>query len=97
VQLWIVLVEVSVSPGTLESGCTLAFTNWVTWAEAPEQAIAQVNEVAASYDWHVLGVERIEPFDDALDYEEAISELVERARANPKAVLFGTFHSYPPQ
>lgn len=87
----------SVPPGTLESGRTLAFTNWVTRGESSEQAVAQVNDAAATYSWDILGLERSEPFDDTLEYDESIAELIERARENPKAVLFGTFHTYPLQ
>jgi hypothetical protein len=96
-QVWIVFVEIRVPPGALELGRTVAFTNWVTWGESPERAIARVSEVAASYGWCILGCERVEPFDDTLEYDESITELIEDAAENPNAVLYGTFYTYRTQ
>jgi hypothetical protein len=92
--LWIVTCEISVEPGDLDTGNTLAFTNIVTWGEGPEDAAEKVRTCSAEYKWIVLGIERVEPVDHDKDYGESLNELIDQASGNPNALLYGTFYSY---
>jgi|ERR1035437_3456439 hypothetical protein len=94
--LWIVTCEMSVEPGDLESGDTLAFTNVVTWGDNSEDAVERVRLCSAKYKWTVIGVEKTKPVDQDKDYGDDLSDLIEQATDNPDAILYGTFYSYKP-
>jgi len=91
--LWMVTCEVSVQPGVLHSGNTLAFTNVVTWGNRSEDAVERVRTCFATYKWTLIGVESVKPIEDK-DYGDALNELIEQATNNPDTVLYGTFHTY---
>jgi len=61
--LWIATCEVSVEPGVLDSGRTLAFTNIVTWGKSSEDALAKIRARFAEYEWTLIGCEQINPVD----------------------------------
>jgi hypothetical protein len=88
------MCEVSVEPGVLDSGKTLAFTNIVTWGEVSEDAIERVRTCFATYNWTLMNVEKVEPISRDKDYGDTLNELIEQATNNPDAVLCSTFHTY---
>jgi hypothetical protein len=92
--LWIICFEVSVPPGVLEGGNTLAYTNVVTWGETPEDAVEKVLTICAAYKWTLLNVERVRLIDHGIDYGEELNDLIDQAAENPNAILYGTFFSY---
>jgi hypothetical protein len=95
--LWIATCEVSVPPGDIKSGRTLAYTNFVTWGEDADDALAKIRDCCEEYEWHLLGSENIHPVEDGKDYGESLNDVIDRAEGNPKAVIFGTFFTYPAQ
>ena len=92
--LWIVTCEMSVGPGDLKSGDTLAYANVVTWGEGSEEAIERVKTCSAKYKWIVLGIEKTKPADQGTDYGDELNDLIDQATGNPDAILYGTFYSY---
>jgi predicted TIM-barrel enzyme len=93
-KLWIGVVEVLTEPSSGD-GNTRAFTNVVTWANSAARYGTAVTEVFLKYGWTVLGVENARPVDSETDFNEEIAEIIERARTNPNACIFATFHYYP--
>jgi hypothetical protein len=43
----------------------------------------------------VLGVENARPIASESSFDEEIAEIIERAKTNPNACIFATFHYYP--
>lgn len=95
-QLWIVTAEILVKPGELASGETKGFTNVVTWADSSKMAQQKVLEVLKSYGWEVVGIEAVRPFDESRSYSDDLLNIVDQARSNPNACIFGTVFSYKP-
>ncbi|MGD0912974.1 MAG: hypothetical protein ABR928_13840 [Terracidiphilus sp.] len=93
-KLWIGVVEVLTEPGCGD-GDTRAFTNVVTWANSVAGYGTSVTEVFLKYGWTVLGVESARPIDSESEFDEEIGEIIERAKTNPKACIYATFHYYP--
>ena len=94
--LWIATCEVSLKPGDIESGRTLAFTNIVTWGQDNEGALENIRAYFAEYRWTLIECETIKPVEDGKDYGDELNDLIERAAGNPNAVIYGTFHTYKP-
>jgi len=94
-ELWIVTTEIALRPGDLVSGDTKAFTNVVTWADSSTIAEEKVSCCLESYGWHVISIEDSHPVDDYdRIYEEDIAEIIDQARVNPDAIIYGTMFSY---
>jgi hypothetical protein len=83
-KLWIGVVEVLTEPGCGD-GDTRAFTNVVTWANSVAGYGTSVTEV----------FESARPIDSESEFDEEIGEIIERAKTNPKACIYATFHYYP--
>ena len=96
-ELWVITAEILVKPGDLPFGDTKGFTNIVTWAESPKTAQEKVSEVLKSYGWEVLGIEAARRFDDSRSYDDDLLDMVDQARTNPNACIFGTVFSYKPE
>jgi hypothetical protein len=92
-ELWIGVVEVLTEESS--AGNTRAFTNVVTWASSTEDYSNTVTSVLSKYGWSVLGIENSRPTDNESDYDEEIVDIIDRARANPNACIFGTCYYYP--
>jgi hypothetical protein len=92
-ELWIGVVEVLTEPSS--GGDTRAFTNVVTWATSVSTYLARVTSVFFEYGWTVLGSENVRPVDSGAEFDQEIVEIIERARTNPDACIFATFHYYP--
>ena len=93
-ELWIGVVEVLTEP-SVGSGNTRAFTNVVTWSNNASGYVDSVTDVFAKYGWPVLGTENERPVAGLTDFSEEITEIINRARDNPNACIFATFHYYP--
>jgi hypothetical protein len=93
-ELWIGAVEVLTEP-SIGSGNTRAFTNVVTWAGSASEFVSSVTAVFAEYGRTVLSRENERPVARETGYSEEISEIIERAKMNPRACIFATFNYYP--
>jgi len=92
-ELWIGRVEVLTPPTGI--GDTKAFTNVVTWASNAQEFTDQVASVFEEYGWSLIGVEECSPVCTYNSLDEAVSEVIDRARDYPKACIYTTFHYYP--
>jgi hypothetical protein len=92
--LWIVTTEIVLRPGDLPSGETKAFVNVVTWADSSKMAEVKVSRCLESYGWHIISIEDSRPIDEGRVYEEDIADIIDQARVNPKAIIYGTMHTY---
>ncbi|MGA2672396.1 MAG: hypothetical protein ABSE99_04130 [Terracidiphilus sp.] len=93
-ELWIGVVEVLTEP-SIGEGDTRAFTNVVSWAKTASDYVDSVTLVFAEYGWTVLGIENERPVASETDFNEEIADIIERAKQNPNACIFATFHYYP--
>jgi hypothetical protein len=95
-ELWRGLVEVRRLPDSeLLRGSAGAFTTIVTWASNSAEFRNKAERLAASLGLYVLGVEGEHPVaDDPPLASDEVADLLERAGANPSAILYGTFHTY---
>jgi len=48
-----------------------------------------------SYGWNLFGVEKSNPVSPGHDHNDEVAEMLEGARGNPNAIIYGTFHTYP--
>ena len=92
-ELWTATVEVLTPP--TDSGNTKAFTNVVTWASDAQEYATIIASVFEGYGWSILGIEECRSVSACHLISEPLSEMIERARDNPNACVYGTFHYYP--
>jgi hypothetical protein len=93
-ELWIGVVEVLTEP-SMGGGDTRAFTNVVTWAGNASEFVSSVTAVLADYGWTVLGTENERPVARETGYSDEITEIIERAKMNPRACIYATLNYYP--
>ena len=86
--------EVLVEPGDLPSGSTKAFANITTWADSRDMARDRSSQYLESFRWHLISVEEAHPVDESRNYDEEASDMIERAKGNPDAIILGRFFSY---
>jgi hypothetical protein len=96
-ELWIGLVGLKPlkRPPSAPAG---AFTNIITWATDKREFREKVETIAAELEMYVVEIEDEEPVTARLrnsSVAEDIEDLIEHAKSNPKAILYGTFHTYP--
>jgi hypothetical protein len=92
-ELWTGRVEVLTPP--TQFGDTKAFTSVVTWAADAPDFKSVVSDVFKEYGWSLIGVEECSSISSYATLGEELSDAVERARDNPKACVYLTFHYYP--
>jgi hypothetical protein len=93
-ELWIGVIEVLTEPND-KGGNARAFTNVITWASSAQEYADSVSSVFEEYGWTILGKENVRPVAQESGYDDEITEIIERARSNPKACIYGTFYYYP--
>ena len=93
-ELWIGVVEVLTEPSET-SGNTRAFTNVVTWAHDLAGYEQRVASVFSKYGWTLLNTQNVRRVSQGVEFQEAIKEIIARAKDNPEACIYSTFHYYP--
>jgi hypothetical protein len=101
-KIWIGAVEVRAGRGGSDIlGATKgAFVNIVTWAADAEQYRHNVEQLIGSLGGLVVSdVLNSEPVDKrrartGKQFDEEIEDLISRAQANSKAILYGSFHLF---
>ncbi len=88
------MLEIMLRPGDLPLGGNKAFVNVVTWANSSDMAKEKVTHCLQSYGWYIISVETIYPVDEDKIYGEDIENIVDQARDNPRAVIYGRMFSY---
>ena len=97
-QIWIGMVEVRPlgrRGRELLENAKGAFIDVVTWASGPDEYRSNAARLFSDLDLFVVDVEN----DETLEARERkkmltfeIEDMVERARSNPGAIIYGTFH-----
>jgi hypothetical protein len=101
-RLWIGMVEVrSLGAKSEILGDTKgAFVNIVTWASAADEfrrnadlVIADLNGLFVS---EVVDAEPVEMRRSRMGgaFDEMVEDMISRAETNPKAIIYGTFHTF---
>jgi predicted fused transcriptional regulator/phosphomethylpyrimidine kinase len=72
-----------------------AFTVVTTWAASADEFREKCIRILESYGWKLLEVDRANPVPDNVEFNEEVEDMLERTRSNPKAIIYGTFYSYP--
>ncbi len=97
-QLWIGKVEVRPLKGSRALGDAKgAFVNVVTWARDAEEFSRNANLVLGELGLFTIDVEEPEPVSTRRRkavFEDSIEDMVARAQENPKAIIYGTFHTW---
>ena len=102
-DIWMVCVELIVPSETVDMipptecdgpASEIGFTNFTTLAESQEMAEAKIRECLESYGWHLISMENAHVVSDDREYGEVEWDQIARTRANPNAVIYGTFHTY---
>jgi hypothetical protein len=94
-DIWIGTIEISWTNQKTPSVFQPAFTVVTTWATSPEEFREKCARMLHSYGWRLVGVERANPVPNDGVFSEEVEDMLERTRANPKAIIYGTFHAYP--
>ncbi len=94
-QLWKIFAEITVEPQDFPSGDTVGFMNIITWADSTDSARIKIEAYFATFNWHIIGVEESAPIREDFIYDDdELTDMSERARTNPEAIILGTFYSY---
>ena len=101
-RLWIGMVEVRSLKGksTVLGNVKGAFVHIVTWAADAQQYREKVELVIKNLGGlFVAEVVEPEPVDARRgklrgEFEAEIEDVIERAKANPNAIIYGTFHRF---
>lgn len=80
-------------------GAAGAYTNIITWANDSASFRRKAETIAATMDLYVVETEGEEPlferFGDSVIPNEELEDMHSRAKDNPHAIVYGTFHQYP--
>jgi len=94
-RIWFGIVEIEYATGEAPDKLKRAFTTVTTWACNNGEFSRKCKEMLEHYGWRLLGVEEAEPVKKNQKFSRNVEEMVRRTRANPSAVIYGTFHTYP--
>jgi hypothetical protein len=94
-EMWIGTIELSHCDSEASAIRKNAFTVVTTWANSAEEFAEKCNRMLNSYGWHLLGVEKANPASEDHDYSDEVTDMLERTRGNPNAIIYGTFYTYP--
>ena len=67
--------------------------NITTWAESSKTAKVKIERYLESFGWHLVSVEKVDIIDEDYEYGEDVSNMIERTRSNPNAIILATFHT----
>jgi hypothetical protein len=92
-EMWLVMTEI-VAPNRGDPAASeIGFMNITTWAESQETAGAKIEKYLESIGWHLVSIEKANVIGEE-EYGEDVSDMIERTRTNPNAIILGTFHTY---
>jgi hypothetical protein len=94
-QLWNLRAEITVEPQDFPSRDTVGFMNIITWADSADAAQRKIEAYLSTFNWHIIGIEEFAPIRVDFIYDsDEFADMIERAKANPDAIILGTFHTY---
>ena len=94
-RVWFGIVEVEYVTEEAPDSLKRAFTTVTTWATSDREFSRKCKEMLEHYGWRLLGVEEAQPVRKNQKLSGDVEEMLQRTRANPSAVIYGTFHTYP--
>jgi hypothetical protein len=73
-----------------------AYSNVITWASDSKEFRLNAEKVATDWQLYVVDIQDAEPlrFRDRSELSDELEENASRAKSNPNAIIFGTFHMY---
>ena len=93
--IWVGTIEISYLDHEDSDKRKNGFTVVTTWASDAEEFRRKCERMLGSYGWKLLGIERANAVPENCDYNEEVSDQLERTRVNPNAIIYGTFYTYP--
>ena len=93
-EIWMVCIELIAKMGEAGSPPKIGFMNITTWADSNEGAVDKIREYVESLGWHLASVESAHVIKEDGEYPHAVIDQIEKTRANPNAIILGTFHTY---
>jgi hypothetical protein len=97
-ELWIGLVEVrALKRSEILGDAKGAFVNLVTWATDADEFKSNAELVFNKKGLFVIEIENPEPVSTRrkkAELDDEIEEIIDRAQDNPKAIIYGTFHTW---
>jgi hypothetical protein len=94
-DIWIGTIEIGWADGTTPNVFRPASTVVTTWAANQEEFREKCIRMLEGNGWRLFGVERSTPVPNDGVFSEEVEDMLEKTRTNPKAIIYGTFHSYP--
>jgi hypothetical protein len=94
-KIWIGTIEVYFADSETPTVWKPAFTTVTTWARDSEEFSHKCNRMLESYGWKLLGIDRARPVSDEDEFGEDVTDMLERTKDNPNAIIYGTFHTHP--
>lgn len=94
--VWIVCLEVLAFIDASPTVGKLGFINIVASAPDKSSVVERVRECLKDYGWEILGLEDVSIAEPDREYEDVLSELIERVTVNRDQVLLSTLYSYKP-
>jgi dimethylargininase len=67
------------------------FCNVITWAEEPKEAEDKIRAYLSTFNWNLIGTDKIELADDCKDYGDEFNDLLAQAAGNPSAIIWAVF------
>ena len=68
--------------------------NVTTWGGSKEAVTSKIREYLKSTGWHLVSIEEANVIEEDAEYGDVVSDMIERTRDNPNAIILGTFHTY---
>jgi hypothetical protein len=94
-EIWIGVVEISFLTEDTPPVRKNAFTKVTTWARSSEKFEQQCKKMLESYGWSLLGIDNSSPAAARSHFSDEAEDMLERTAQNPKAIIYGTFYTYP--
>lgn len=94
-DIWIGTIEISFFDFDAPDIRKNAYTVVTTWASSPEEFSQKCRRMLESYGWTLLGVDKSNPVPADSVFDDDVADMLERTKANPNAIIYGTFHTYP--
>ena len=95
-RIWIGLVGVRSLPDSdILRDSTGAYVNVVTWASDKAEYQKKAQELMDYLHLELVDIENPQPLKDRAKIEDPeLADVVERAKGNPSAIMYGTFHTW---
>lgn len=91
--MWLVLAEI-IAETDKSTGSEIGFMNITTWADSREEASAKIEQYLTTVGWHLVQIDQADIIDEDAQYSIVLTDMIDRTRNSPNAIILGTFHTY---